>query len=155
MVPRISMIVGLDTQGSVFLTLVQANSNSKIMELYLHQLVKTLDEERPGWRQNTLLMWDNAPYHSSPATLAILEKLKVPVHFTGPHSYDASPCELFFAHFKKEDINPQRLTTGKSNFDNVVRLAVQRARAIPRVHRVLFWHHCLLSLYEYLTFKTL
>ncbi len=34
--PRISMIVGLDTHGSVYLTLVQANSNSKIMELYLH-----------------------------------------------------------------------------------------------------------------------
>ena len=50
MVPRISMIVGLDTQGSVFLTLVQANSNSKVMEIYLHQLVKTLDKERPGWR---------------------------------------------------------------------------------------------------------
>ena len=50
LVPRISMIVGLDTQGSVFLTLVQANSNSKIMEIYLHQLVKTLDEERAGWR---------------------------------------------------------------------------------------------------------
>ena len=50
MVTRISMIVGLDTHGSVFLTLVQANSNSKVMEIYLHQLVKTLDEERPGWR---------------------------------------------------------------------------------------------------------
>jgi hypothetical protein len=46
-VPRISIIVGLDTQCSVFITLVQSNSNSKIMEIYLHQLVKTLDEERP------------------------------------------------------------------------------------------------------------
>ena len=92
---------------------MQANSNSKVMEIYLHQLVKTLDEERPGWRKNTFLMWDNAPYHSSPATLAVLEKLKVPVLFTGPHSYDASPCELFFAHFKKSDINPRRLPTGK------------------------------------------
>ena len=69
--PRISMIVGLDTQGSVFLTLVQANSNSKVMEIYLYQLVKTLDEERPGWRKNTFLLWDNAPYHSSPATLKV------------------------------------------------------------------------------------
>ena len=105
-VPRISMIVGLDTQGSVYLTLVQSNSNSKIMEIYLHQLVKTLDEERAGWRNNTVLMWDNAPYHSNPSTLGVLEKLKIPVIFTGPHSYEASPCELFFAHFKKADINP-------------------------------------------------
>ena len=111
--PRVSMIVGLDTQGSVFLTLVQANSNSKIMEIYLHQLAKTLDEERPGWRQNTLLMLDNAPYHSNPATLAVMEKLKIPVIYTGPHSFDASPCETFFAHFKRNDINPNRLPTGK------------------------------------------
>jgi hypothetical protein len=49
-VPRISMIVALDTKGSIFLTLVQSNSNSKIMEIYLHQLVNKLDEERQGWR---------------------------------------------------------------------------------------------------------
>ena len=54
--PRISMIVGLDTQGSVFLTLVQVNSNSKVMEIYIHQLVKTLDEERPGLHKNTFLL---------------------------------------------------------------------------------------------------
>ena len=42
-----------------------------------------------------------------------------------------------------------------SNFDNVVRLSVLRARAIPRAHRVLFWHHCFLSLYQYLAFRTL
>ena len=122
------MIVGLDTHGSVYLTLVQANSNSKIMEIYLHQLAKTLDLERPGWRKNTCLMLDNAPYHSSPSTLRVLEKLKIPVLFTGPHSYDASPCELFFAHFKRADINPNRLATGKSNFQNTVRLVILRAR---------------------------
>ena len=48
--PKISMIVALDTKGSVFLTLVQSNSNSKIMEIYMHSLVNKLDEERPGWR---------------------------------------------------------------------------------------------------------
>jgi hypothetical protein len=42
-----------------------------------------------------------------------------------------------------------------SNFDNVVRLAVLRARAIPRVHLVLFWLHCLLNLCKFLIFKTL
>ncbi len=146
------MIVGLDTQGSVFLTLVQANSNSKIMEIYLHELVAKLDDERPGWRKNTCLLWDNAPYHSSPATLGVLEKLKIPVLFTGPHSYDASPCELFFAHFKKADINPNRLATGKANFRNVVKMTVLRAREIPRVNRVLFWRHCLIHIYRYLSF---
>ena len=42
-VPRISMIVALDTDGRVFLSLVQANSNSKIMDIFIRQLVKKLD----------------------------------------------------------------------------------------------------------------
>ncbi len=142
--PRVSMIVALDSQGSVFLTLVQSNSNSKIMEIYLHELVAKLDDERPGWRKNTLIQWDGAPYHTSPATLRVLEKLKVPIIFSGPHCFDAAPVELFFAHFKKADINPNRLPTGKTNFDNVVKMSVLRAREIPRVTRVLFWHHCFL-----------
>ena len=34
MAPRISMIAGLDTKGEVYLSLVQANSNAKIMEIF-------------------------------------------------------------------------------------------------------------------------
>ena len=46
--------------------------------------------------------------------LAFLKKNLVPVMFTGPHSYDASPIELFFAAFKNKDINPDRIKTGKT-----------------------------------------
>ena len=48
--PRISMIVGLDTNGSIWLTLLQANSNSSVMELFFSRFVKQLDSERPRWR---------------------------------------------------------------------------------------------------------
>ena len=44
----------------------------------------------------------------------MLDALKIPTIFTGPHSYDGSPCELWFAHFKARDINPNRVPTGKS-----------------------------------------
>ena len=107
------MIVGLDTFGSVYLSLLQSNSNSKIMEIFIIELVKKLDGERAEWRKNTVILLDSAPYHCSPATLRVLEKQKVPIIFTGPHSYDAAPCELFFAHFKSKDINPRHVPTGK------------------------------------------
>ena len=58
-------------------------------------------------------MLDNAPYHSSSTTMKLLEELKVPVLFTGPHSYSASPVEYFFAAFKSVDVNPGRVKTGK------------------------------------------
>ena len=35
----------------------------------------------------------------------------------GPHSYNVAPCELFFAHFKKVDINPRHIPVGKGNFN--------------------------------------
>ena len=41
------------------------------------------------------------------------QKHCIPVMFTGPHSYDASPIELFFAAFKSKDINPSKLPMGK------------------------------------------
>ena len=61
-VPRISMIMGIDTKGEIYLSLLQSNSNSKVIEIFLRQLVKQLDRERPGWREDTVLLWDNAKY---------------------------------------------------------------------------------------------
>ena len=44
--PRVTMILGLDTSGKVYLSLLQQNSNAKTMELFFHSLVRTLDKER-------------------------------------------------------------------------------------------------------------
>ena len=111
--PRISMVAGLDTQGEVFFSLLQANSNSEIMMVFFHHLILTLDVRRPGWRRTHIIMLDNAPYHKSAKMLTFLSDRKVPVIFTGAHSYDASPCELLFAAFKASDINPRHIKTSK------------------------------------------
>ena len=108
------MITGLDSTGQIYLSLLQSNSNAKIMEIFFHSLVRVLDKERADWRENTVVLLDNAPYHTTPHTLKVFKELSIPILFTGPHSYDAAPCELFFAAFKKADINPRRIPTGKS-----------------------------------------
>ena len=107
------MITGLDSNGQVYISLLQSNSNAKVMEIFFHKLVKVLDRERTNWRTDTVVLLDNAPYHTAPATLKVFQDLNIPVMFTGPHSYDAAPCELFFAHFKKEDINPRKVAMSK------------------------------------------
>ena len=83
------------------------------MELFFRQLVKKLDRERAGWRQDTVILLDNAPYHKSKATMTLFAALDLPVMFTGPHSYAAAPCELWFAAFKSKDANPNRVPTTK------------------------------------------
>ena len=47
MQPRITMFVGLDTFGQTYLSLLQANSNERTMEIFLRQLVLKLDREDP------------------------------------------------------------------------------------------------------------
>ena len=76
------------------------------MELFFRDLARKLDGERKDWRSDTLIVLDNAPYHTSQVTIDLFKNLRLPICFTGPHSYDASPCELMFAHFKAADINP-------------------------------------------------
>ena len=72
-----------------------------------------LDRERPGWRADTVILLDNAKYHTCNASLKMFERLKIKVCFTGTYSYDAAVCELFFAAYKSADINPRRVPTGK------------------------------------------
>ena len=42
--PRVSMIAALDNLGGVFISLVQGNSNSKIMEIYFQNLCRKLEK---------------------------------------------------------------------------------------------------------------
>ena len=83
------------------------------MEIFFQQLAHTLDKENKNWRKDSMIVIDNAPYHTSQATLSVFRRLELPICFTGPHSYDASPCELMFAHFKVADINPSHFPLGK------------------------------------------
>ena len=45
MTPRVSMIAALDSNGELFLSLLQANNNFCVMALFLNQLVQRLDRE--------------------------------------------------------------------------------------------------------------
>ena len=84
------------------------------MEIFFQSLVTQLDKEHGDWRTTHIILLDNAPYHVGASTIKMLKRLKIPICFTGPHSYDTAPIELWFGAFKSKDINPQRMPTGKS-----------------------------------------
>ena len=75
--PRLSMIAALDTSGRVWFSLSHANTDSNLTALFLHHLVTALDREEPGWREDTVFLWDNAPYHKSAETKAIVQRLGI------------------------------------------------------------------------------
>ena len=107
------MLTCLDTNGKVYISLVQSNTNTQIIKLFFDALVKMLDKEDKNWRKTTIVMMDNASWHVNDDALRAYSELNIPILFTGPQSYAASPIELLFAAFKKEDINPERVPTGK------------------------------------------
>ena len=65
------------------------------MELFFRDLVRKLDDERKNWRSDTLIVLDNAPYHTSQVTIDLFRNLSLPICFTGPHSYDACKYQAF------------------------------------------------------------
>ena len=66
------MIAALDTEGRIWYTLSHANTDSNMMTLFLHALIKKLDTETPGWQEDTVFLWDNASYHASEETKAVV-----------------------------------------------------------------------------------
>ena len=69
----------MDNLGEAFVSLLQANSDEEIMEIYLMELVRMLNSEDKNWRRDKVIVWDNASYHTSTRTKSFLETLKVPV----------------------------------------------------------------------------
>ena len=108
------MLLAFDNHGQSYVALCQSNTNGGVITLFLRDLVRQLNEESRGWRKNTLIYWDGAKYHKSHEVLELMQELDLPIMYSGPHSYDASPCELWFAMFKRVNINPRRLPAGKT-----------------------------------------
>ena len=110
---RISMIAALDTEGRIYYSLTQANTNSDVMMVFLQHLVEQLDLESPSWRDDCVLLLDGARYHTGSQVREYLQKLEVQVIWSGPYSYSTAPIEMVFAALKLGEINPDRKPSGK------------------------------------------
>ena len=111
--PRISMIAAVGSCGSVFLSLTQVNTNSEVLAVYFTELVKQLEKQNKNFRNDTIILLDNAAYHGTTEVREFLAFLGVPVIYSGPYSYTAAPAERYFAHFKAGQLNLNALPTGK------------------------------------------
>jgi transposase len=60
-----------------------------------------LDRDRPGWREDTVILMDNASYNKSDDTIKFIKKLGIRVMFSAAYSYDASPIERYFGYLKQ------------------------------------------------------
>ena len=108
------MIAALSSNGKIYVSLTQVNTDSDMMMVFIGNLCKILAKENPNYRQKTVLLLDGAAYHKSKETRAYYDQLKLKIMLSAPYSYEGSVCELFFAYFKQTNINIDNLKTGKT-----------------------------------------
>ena len=98
--PRASILAAIDNYGAAYISLGTSTTDSGVMIGYFYELCKTLDGENSLWREETVILLDNAPYHRSAEVRAAIKKLGMPVIFSGPYSYISAPIELYFGLLK-------------------------------------------------------
>ena len=108
------MIAALDSEGNLWFTFCHANTDSNVMTLFLYNLKAKLDQETPGWQEDTYCLLDNASYHKSGKTRTAANLLGLKLIFSGPYSYSAAPIETLFSALKDRELNPEGLPTSKT-----------------------------------------
>ena len=131
------------------------DTNGDVMTMFIRHLIRQLDQEDPGWMARTIILLDNASWHTSPEMMNRLAKMQLPTIFSRPYSYSSAPIELVFAALKLGDLNPQLLPTGKKSLSHIADMVATRLAAIPRHVATSYWHHVVPNLYGYLYFKRL
>jgi len=104
--PRLSVIAAIDTEGESYMSLSIANTDEDTFRLFVSKLAKKLDQDRPGWKEDTIVLLDNAPYHGSQKTREYFAHNGIRTMYTAPYSYGGSPIELYFAALKSTNLNP-------------------------------------------------
>ena len=109
-----------------------------MFQLYLTELLKRLILIDPFFRENSVILLDNASYHCHVDVLRHIKFLGLTVIFSGPYSYSAAPAELYFAYFKAGQLIPDGVPTGKKSLDQVKERVLVKARTIKRANVTMF-----------------
>lgn len=103
---KVNMISAVSSEGSVWLSLTQCNTDENVMMMFLSKLASAFTEKYGrGWRERIVLLLDGASYHRSNETRKCIEFLGMRVVLSAPYSYQTAPAELWFAHFKRGNFN--------------------------------------------------
>ena len=111
---RVNMIAAISSQGHVWLSLTQCNTDENVMQMFLSHLAQAFTKQfGVSWRETIIVTMDGASYHRSAETRKCISYLKMKVVLSAPYSYASAPVELWFAHLKKGQFNLENIKTGK------------------------------------------
>ena len=81
----VNLIAALSSTGELFYTVNVGMTNSHTFGFFLSKLCDHLDSADAHWRDNTVLVLDNANYHRGATTIDMMKALRIPVLFLGPY----------------------------------------------------------------------
>ena len=112
-IPRLSLIAAVDSEGRLYFSLTQATTDQNVMLIFLLSLFEQMDKELPGWRDDTIIVWDGAGYHGGAQIREYVRKMNLDMVQTAPYCYDSSPIEKVFAHLKDGKLSEDNQSLGK------------------------------------------
>ena len=81
----------------------------------MRRLLRHLDLAEPGWQESSVILIDNAPYHTGDEIRDYLHRIQIPIIYSGPYSYSVAPIETLFSFLKLGELNQEGISTGKKN----------------------------------------
>ena len=111
--PRVSLQMAICTDGKVYCSMYQANTDAKVFCLFISKLMAVLAREDRHFRDTTILMIDGAKYQACPESVEHMKRCGFKVCISAPYSMKSSPIEYAFAFLKSTHLNPDGLKTGK------------------------------------------
>ena len=102
----VNIIAGVSNLGDFMYTVNSGKTETDTFFLFLMKVMRQLSVENINWRDETIIMLDNAAYHRSQINLERFKKYKVPVLFLGPYHFKLAPMELMFSYIKNRNLNP-------------------------------------------------
>jgi hypothetical protein len=106
-VSGVNLIAALCSTGELLYTVNCGITNSHTFSFFLFKLILYLDGLDSKWREHSVIMLDNAPYHRSNVVKKVISDLKLPVLFLGPYDFHLAPIEMAFCFIKGHDIPTQ------------------------------------------------
>ena len=149
---KVNMIGALDSNGQVYLSVLQANVDTEVFLTFMTRLTKLLDLKESNWRPRTFFLLDGASYHRNPEALATMKALGLHVLISAPYSFDGAPVEKLFALIKQGRLTTDAMKTGKRQFRLVASLLARRASTLSTASLRRLWLSSTVALTRYLTF---
>ena len=75
---RVNMIVAVSSEGHVWISLTQCNTDENVMMMFLTRLCQAFTRQFSNtWRNEIILLMDGASYHRSAETRACISHLRM------------------------------------------------------------------------------